>query len=92
MGRLVGNASEFGKFLAKFPMIPPQVNGATVAVGQQYPGFYKFPMIPPQVNGATIRVSGFPLRSLWFPMIPPQVNGATVNLICDDASYLKGFQ
>ncbi len=66
----------------QFPMIPPQVNGATE--GEDLASFcqgVEFPMIPPQVNGATTqsRSSLTPpkqSRSL-FPMIPPQVNGAT---------------
>ncbi len=38
----------------EFPMIPPQVNGATRKEGLWSQGCRKFPMIPPQVNGATV--------------------------------------
>ncbi len=36
-----------------FPMIPPQVNGATVDRSVFRVSLAWFPMIPPQVNGAT---------------------------------------
>ncbi len=68
--------------LAKlFPMIPPQVNGATWHNG--WVAIYKhnlsrFPMIPPQVNGATPSVDKLYQLAKKFPMIPPQVNGATL--------------
>ncbi len=44
-----------GYLLLKFPMIPPQVNGATAILshGGDDRDVDKFPMIPPQVNGAT---------------------------------------
>ncbi len=40
----------------EFPMIPPQVNGATAKGVSLFLSVndHKFPMIPPQVNGATI--------------------------------------
>ncbi len=37
----------------QFPMIPPQVNGATKEGQPESDWFDWFPMIPPQVNGAT---------------------------------------
>ncbi len=37
----------------EFPMIPPQVNGATRNPSDENPCLVVFPMIPPQVNGAT---------------------------------------
>jgi hypothetical protein len=36
-----------------FPMIPPQVNGATKKTIYESVSIAPFPMIPPQVNGAT---------------------------------------
>ncbi len=54
MGRLLG--SFWGVRAAlKFPMIPPQVNGATQKLIPYEVDGVKFPMIPPQVNGATPR-------------------------------------
>ncbi len=39
----------------EFPMIPPQVNGATPEEPiLEWSDEIEFPMIPPQVNGATI--------------------------------------
>ena len=38
---------------AEFPMIPPQVNGATRSAVRRPYQVRLFPMIPPQVNGAT---------------------------------------
>jgi hypothetical protein len=41
---------------AEFPMIPPQVNGATLELHYKVncnAENFLFPMIPPQVNGAT---------------------------------------
>ncbi len=56
MGRLNLRAMRVRGLLIKFPMIPPQVNGATKAVGYQDGDsvWLRFPMIPPQVNGATL--------------------------------------
>jgi hypothetical protein len=39
--------------LIKFPIIPPQVNGATGVRFYQFFQDMEFPIIPPQVNGAT---------------------------------------
>ncbi len=68
----------------QFPMIPPQVNGATRKTLSRSLHEQMFPMIPPQVNGATAfaSVNKDPrVKALGeFPMIPPQVNGATVCL------------
>ncbi len=68
-----------------FPMIPPQVNGATRACYQPKTAWdlNKFPMIPPQVNGATTGGKDYIATQTIhseFPMIPPQVNGATYQL------------
>ncbi len=41
-------------WLEEFPMIPPQVNGATKThPSGESQSSDQFPMIPPQVNGAT---------------------------------------
>ncbi len=64
-----------------FPMIPPQVNGATwvLSTGGPHEEIRLFPMIPPQVNGATAGRAVSTTGDLaMFPMIPPQVNGATL--------------
>ncbi len=64
-----------------FPMIPPQVNGATFRRGRDaWFSRVQFPMIPPQVNGATSHCAAGPVSPRKFPMIPPQVNGATNEL------------
>ncbi len=39
--------------IVEFPMIPPQVNGATLLTLSIRLPLSQFPMIPPQVNGAT---------------------------------------
>jgi hypothetical protein len=61
----------------KFPIIPPQVNGATGFLKKQLESkkLRKFPIIPPQVNGATVespcprvhpyRVSNYSAPSEW---------------------------
>ncbi len=66
MGRLWPDISPQRLRKATFPMIPPQVNGAThiTVDGVHYPqAVLKFPMIPPQVNGATkskqFKIDGF---------------------------------
>ncbi len=79
-----------------FPMIPPQVNGATQVemVGKDKTGLPTFPMIPPQVNGATLSHEYTPDEGIGFPMIPPQVNGATrrKSALQRRAAKLLGFQ
>ncbi len=62
-----------------FPIIPPQVNGATFYGIRIERAEQRFPIIPPQVNGATHKTN-LPLGAGYhfkFPIIPPQVNGAT---------------
>ncbi len=76
MGRPL-RLSEFGESQVSFPMIPPQVNGATYPDLNEMLERTMFPMIPPQVNGATGDNRLRSVQGLEFPMIPPQVNGAT---------------
>ncbi len=79
MGRLRSTGDiEFIGVKIGFPMIPPQVNGATRKGISEALTSSMFPMIPPQVNGATLVQKGITLlEEEKFPMIPPQVNGAT---------------
>jgi hypothetical protein len=53
MGRLGGLYWKGNDDIMEFPMIPPQVNGATITGLFSTSMPLKFPMIPPQVNGAT---------------------------------------